>query len=162
VKALRRPCCAWTHAIDKFFTAAVTFSSRSRTTYDPFYDHQQRLCLQRPLFITPHSLTLPRCSNSLSLHTRFLPQCTPLKPPLNTTILPLYRASTSIRTMPRPGDAQEFISSLGTMECSICEEAFDSEHLPVMVDGCRHVFGQKCLARWVNSDNAGINKCPVC
>jgi hypothetical protein len=48
------------------------------------------------------------------------------------------------------------------MECAICEEVFDSDHVPVQVDGCRHVFGQECLAMWVNSNNEGRNKCPNC
>jgi hypothetical protein len=64
--------------------------------------------------------------------------------------------------MTHPGDAEAFLLSLGTMECSICEETFGSDHPPVMLDGCRHVFGQECLARWVTSDNAGSNRCPVC
>ncbi|CAE7030977.1 hypothetical protein PTNB73_05331 [Pyrenophora teres f. teres] len=67
--------------------------------------------------------------------------------------------------MPRRPDpaAQAFLASLNPLECSICSEAFDSaDHIAVEVQGCRHVIGQACLSRWVESSSYTHDKCPTC
>ncbi|KNG44487.1 hypothetical protein DDE82_000410 [Stemphylium lycopersici] len=64
--------------------------------------------------------------------------------------------------MAPPVDAEAFLSSLETIECSICTEAFDSEHPPVITEGCRHIFGEQCLKQWVASENLTHDKCPIC
>jgi hypothetical protein len=59
-------------------------------------------------------------------------------------------------------NARAFISSLTTLDCPMCEEKLDSNHPPVMIAGCRHIFGKQCLKRWVESSKQGNDKCPTC
>ncbi|KAF1944889.1 hypothetical protein EJ02DRAFT_451980 [Clathrospora elynae] len=51
-------------------------------------------------------------------------------------------------------------------ECSICREDFDKkDHAPTRLTGstsCHHVFGLKCLEKWVRSGRPGANRCPMC
>ena len=64
--------------------------------------------------------------------------------------------------MPPFSSAEDLIASLPALTCPICCEPFGEEHLPVSLDGCRHVFGAECLKAWVTSGQAAQNKCPTC
>jgi len=60
--------------------------------------------------------------------------------------------------MTQPTDAQAFLSSLESLECAVCMEGYDANHPPIILD-CRHIFGEKCVKRWIESGN-GL--CPNC
>jgi hypothetical protein len=60
--------------------------------------------------------------------------------------------------MTRPRDAQDFLSSLEPLECSICFEGYDSDHPAIMLE-CRHIFGEKCLREHIER---GASECPMC
>jgi hypothetical protein len=60
--------------------------------------------------------------------------------------------------MTRPRDAQDFLSSLEPLECSICFEGYDSDHPAIMLE-CRHIFGAKCLREHIER---GASACPMC
>ncbi len=62
----------------------------------------------------------------------------------------------------QPRSAYNFISGLDAVDCSICTEPFGTHHPPVVVPGCRHIFGLECLAEWVFSTNLSHNRCPIC
>lgn len=46
-------------------------------------------------------------------------------------------------------------------DCTICYEAYSSEDVPTKLPGCGHVFGTKCLKRWIRSGR-DHNRCPTC
>jgi hypothetical protein len=146
-------------------TTTMTLSRGLGTTHDPNHDHLQRPHPQRPLSTAQHrrpfaihpsastsyqslasshstSFTVDHFQNLLNSTKQYLPD------------INLNHVS--------PGRCASFNLLSEHNECSICEETLDSDHPPVMVDGCRHVFGRECLARWINLDNAGSNRCPVC
>jgi len=60
--------------------------------------------------------------------------------------------------MTQPTDAQAFLSSLESLECAICMEGYDANHRPIIFE-CRHIFGENCVRRWIESGN-GL--CPNC
>jgi len=60
--------------------------------------------------------------------------------------------------MTQPTDAQAFLSSLESLECAICMEGYDANHPPIILE-CHHIFGEKCVKRWIESGN-GL--CPNC
>lgn len=57
---------------------------------------------------------------------------------------------TFIRTQLRP-----------VQECVICTEPFGVTHQPVTLD-CKHVFGHKCISRWLRDGRGNNASCPVC
>src|SRR5690242_3223773 len=64
---------------------------------------------------------------------------------------------------PKPAHMETFIKTQlrPVQECIICTEHFSATHHPVTLD-CKHVFGHKCISRWIR-DGRGINaSCPVC
>lgn len=64
--------------------------------------------------------------------------------------------------MPTSKTNVAFVNSLQELTCRICSESFDKNHVRVSVDGCLHVFGMKCLTRWVKSGSHNRHKCPTC
>lgn len=71
------------------------------------------------------------------------------------------RCSESIehQIMPAYRGADAFLASLNNVRCALCSTPFDFDHRPVMIERCRHVFGQICLEQWVDE---GRNRCPTC
>ena len=55
-----------------------------------------------------------------------------------------------IKTQLRPVDA-----------CVVCTEPFSATHQPVALD-CKHIFGHKCIAKWVQDGRGNTASCPVC
>jgi hypothetical protein len=46
-------------------------------------------------------------------------------------------------------------------DCSICREPYDADDPPIQItniSACTHVFGRKCLERWLSENNT----CPMC
>jgi hypothetical protein len=46
-------------------------------------------------------------------------------------------------------------------DCSICRESYDTDDPPIQItniSACTHVFGRKCLERWLSENNT----CPMC
>lgn len=54
------------------------------------------------------------------------------------------------------------MSDNASHECSLCYEDFSDEHPAVALPNCRHVYGQECIQKWMESDNAQHDKCPAC
>ncbi|KAF2120111.1 hypothetical protein BDV96DRAFT_485652 [Lophiotrema nucula] len=49
-----------------------------------------------------------------------------------------------------------------TTECPICQLPFNTrEHAPVSLS-CKHIFGHRCLLRWLKSGQGNTNCCPMC
>ncbi|KAJ4987082.1 hypothetical protein SVAN01_07370 [Stagonosporopsis vannaccii] len=46
-------------------------------------------------------------------------------------------------------------------ECVICTEPFSANHQPVTLD-CKHIFGHKCISRWILDGRGNNASCPVC
>lgn len=46
-------------------------------------------------------------------------------------------------------------------ECVICGEAFSTAHQPVALP-CKHIFGHKCIKRWLEDGKGNNNACPTC
>ena len=46
-------------------------------------------------------------------------------------------------------------------ECAVCTEPFSAAHQPVALD-CKHIFGHKCILRWVQDGRGNNASCPVC
>ena len=42
--------------------------------------------------------------------------------------------------------------------CPICQEEFDTEHPPVLLPSCGHIFGRPCILEWFEE---GANTCPM-
>ena len=57
---------------------------------------------------------------------------------------------TFIKTQLRPVD-----------ECIVCTEPFSATHQPVALD-CKHIFGHKCISKWVLDGRGNNASCPVC
>lgn len=55
-----------------------------------------------------------------------------------------------IRTHLRPVD-----------ECIICTQPFSATHQPVALD-CKHIFGHKCIEKWVRIGKGKNDSCPIC
>lgn len=45
--------------------------------------------------------------------------------------------------------------------CVVCTEPFSETHQPVTLD-CKHIFGHKCIARWLKDGRGNNATCPVC
>ncbi|KAJ8113561.1 hypothetical protein OPT61_g4339 [Boeremia exigua] len=45
--------------------------------------------------------------------------------------------------------------------CVVCTEPFSATHLPVALD-CKHIFGHKCISKWLKSGRGNNVSCPVC
>jgi hypothetical protein len=60
------------------------------------------------------------------------------------------RMDTFVETQLRPVDA-----------CIVCTEPFSATHQPVVLD-CKHIFGYRCIARWVLNGHGNNVSCPVC
>ncbi|PVI01212.1 hypothetical protein DM02DRAFT_728058 [Periconia macrospinosa] len=48
-----------------------------------------------------------------------------------------------------------------TSTCGICTEAFSASHPPVALR-CTHIFGHKCIKKWLLSRRQNSNTCPLC
>lgn len=46
-------------------------------------------------------------------------------------------------------------------ECVICGEAFSTTHQPVALP-CKHIFGHKCIKRWLKDGKGNNSACPTC
>lgn len=46
-------------------------------------------------------------------------------------------------------------------ECIICGEAFSAVHQPVALP-CKHIFGHKCIKRWLKDGKGNNSACPTC
>ncbi|KAF2622443.1 hypothetical protein BU25DRAFT_352249 [Macroventuria anomochaeta] len=46
-------------------------------------------------------------------------------------------------------------------QCVVCTEPFSATHQPVALD-CKHIFGHKCISRWVQDGRGNNASCPVC
>lgn len=46
-------------------------------------------------------------------------------------------------------------------ECIVCTEPFSATHQPVALD-CKHIFGHKCISRWILDGRGNNASCPVC
>ncbi|ORY06767.1 hypothetical protein BCR34DRAFT_632053 [Clohesyomyces aquaticus] len=56
--------------------------------------------------------------------------------------------------------AQFLADGVESEECSICQEQYGPNHLPIRIRSCGHVFGRPCLENWTN--HRGGNTCPHC
>jgi len=55
----------------------------------------------------------------------------------------------------------EFLKSLDPLQCSLCLEPYDAQHVPVEI-ACGHVFGDYCIANVAESETQNNNRCPLC
>lgn len=46
-------------------------------------------------------------------------------------------------------------------DCAICTEVFGAEHQPVALP-CKHIFGHKCIKKWLRSGRGANASCPSC
>ena len=46
-------------------------------------------------------------------------------------------------------------------ECIVCTEPFSATHQPVTLD-CKHIFGHKCIKKWLQNGRGDNATCPIC
>ncbi|KAF2999475.1 hypothetical protein E8E13_008436 [Curvularia kusanoi] len=46
-------------------------------------------------------------------------------------------------------------------ECIVCTEPFSATHQPVTLD-CKHIFGHKCITKWLQDGRGSTATCPIC
>lgn len=45
--------------------------------------------------------------------------------------------------------------------CIICSDTFSADHQPVAL-ACNHIFGHRCIKKWLHHGRGNTNSCPIC